>query len=88
MMLDDASGRCSHNGMMAGHMAHYTPDGGTLNATLGVSHGGQNPDASGDEETSNQMAHGSFLVGYSPNTPQAREIARQNLNSAKSGHGG
>jgi hypothetical protein len=85
-MLDDAPGRRSHDGMMAGHMAHHTPDGGTLNATLGVSHGGQNHDASGDDERSNEMAHGSILVGYSLNTPQSREIARQNLNSAKSGY--
>jgi hypothetical protein len=75
VMLDDASGRRSHNGMMPGHMAHHTPDGGTLDATLGISHGGQSHDASGDDETSSEMAHGSFLVSYSQYTAATQNCA-------------
>jgi len=41
MMLDDATGSSPHNGMMSGHMTDYATDRGSFQATLGLSHSGQ-----------------------------------------------
>jgi hypothetical protein len=36
MMPDSATGRCAHDGMMAGHVPCHGADGGTLDATFGL----------------------------------------------------
>jgi hypothetical protein len=57
MMLDDATGRRTEDGMMTGHMTDYTPDGGAFQATLGSSHRRHDSHACGNGKTGSNVAH-------------------------------
>ena len=57
MMLDDATGRRTQDGMMTGHMTDDTANGGPFQATLGASHRRHDSHTGGKDKRGSDMAH-------------------------------
>jgi hypothetical protein len=76
MMLNDASGGSPHYGVMARDMADHTAYGGAFQATLRISHRGQQREGHGKRKAGSQLTHFvSPSCTDSLNTRQALKIA-------------
>jgi hypothetical protein len=63
MMLNDAPGGGSENGMMTGHVAGHAANDGAFQASFGISHDGQSHDSCGENKRSGKLAHLQILEG-------------------------